>query len=67
MVGANYDDIVYEITFNLPNAGLSPENLVLVDTPYIAGETCEYPTDAVSTEQMQYPTQLLRSEIGHQP
>ncbi len=68
MIEADEDKIVYEITFDLPDAGLGTGMIVLpFDIDPMAAVTFEPTTAAVPDNQQQSPTQLRRSEIGHQP
>jgi hypothetical protein len=72
LVEADDDKIVYEITFNLPDAGLDGGNVVPNEAPAphpdrgnpifdMANKTVE-----VTTNQC-YPDQSRRSVVGHQP
>jgi hypothetical protein len=78
LVEANEDKIVYEITFNLPDAGLTDGNVIQDDTPPppaagasildMANKTVEIltNTDAVTTNR-RYLLQSCRSVVRHQP
>jgi hypothetical protein len=68
MIEANEDKIVYEITFDLPNAGLGTGMVVPPDEPHPATAVTFTPTtEAIPDVQRQSLTRLRRSEIGHQP
>ncbi len=65
---ANEDKIVYEITFDLPNAGLGTGMVVPSDDiDPTATVTFEPTTAAIPDNQRQSPTRSRRSEMGHQP
>ena len=72
MVKAEDDELVYEITFDLPDAGLGPTNgnpaMILGearndDTPVVIAED----TEDAPTDGQRYPTQARRSAVGNQP
>jgi hypothetical protein len=68
MIEADEDKIVYEITFDLPDAGLGTGMAVPPDDiDPTAAVTFEPTAAAVPDNQRQFPTRLRRSEIGHQP
>jgi len=81
LVEANQDEIVYEITFDLPDAGLIGGNAVTVHPPApvpganiidMAHDTVEFLTDTTDTPDAiptnrRYPLRSCRSAVGHQP
>jgi hypothetical protein len=77
LVEANDDEIVYEITFDLPDAGLAGANVFQDDAPPppageasildMADKTVEILTDTDAvTMNWHYPLQSRRSAVGHQ-
>ena len=72
MLDAEDDELVYEITFDLPDAGLAPTDgnfaIILCEdrndntAVVIAEDTEDTPTDGRS-----YPTRACRSAVGNQP
>ncbi len=72
LVEADNEEIVYELTFDLPDAGLgvvepntSPAEPTLGDDQ---DDTMVAPVAAADDDpEQRYPTQLRRSVIGHQP
>ncbi len=69
-VEANQDKIVYEITFDLPDAGLAPgQNTIPAGADKFGSHTHLRiePSHHASPEQRQYPQQSCRSVVGHEP
>jgi hypothetical protein len=74
LIEANDDAIMYEITSDMPDAGLVPNNVVpAAPTPpgdttvnNLAYETFDILTD-MGDSMRQYPTQLYRSVTGYTP
>jgi hypothetical protein len=71
MVEANEDELVYELTFDLPDAGLGPtqgnQTMILGEdrndnTPITIAEDTDSPSDGRRS-----PTQACRSAAGNQP
>jgi hypothetical protein len=70
------DELVYEVTFELPDAGLIP-GAIPPDTPIDNGEALEStgadttpadpPTAATDADSRRYPTRARRSVLGNQP
>jgi hypothetical protein len=68
VIKANPDEVVYEITFNLPNAGLA-DNVVTFDDPpvILPADPGVVPEDAPTDDGQLYPTQACRSTVGALP
>ncbi len=65
IVDAEKDEIIYELTFDLPDVGLAQNNglvVVLMNNNEIAS-----PLMVVAEEERRYPTQSWGSAVGHQP
>ncbi len=62
IVDAKEDEIIYELTFDLPDAGLA-ENNRLVVLPMNNNEVAPAPM-VIAEEEMHYPTQSCRSAVG---
>ena len=78
LVEANQDRIVYEIMFDLPDAGLIGGNAVPVNAPPppapggtiidMANDTVDFLTDTSDTTMnRRYPLRSRRCAVGHQP
>jgi hypothetical protein len=69
-IEANQDRIVYEITFDLPDAGLAPGQNTIPDGADKFGSDTSSSIESshhASPEQRQYPQQSCRSVDGHEP
>jgi hypothetical protein len=69
-VEANQDKIVYEITFDLPDAGLAPgQNTIPAGADEFVSDTHSSIKSLhhASPEQRQYPQHPYRSVVGHEP
>ncbi len=78
LVEANQDEIVYKITFDLPDAGLIGGNAFPANDPPpptpgetimdMANDTVEFLTDSTDIPtNRHYPLRSCRSVVGHQP
>ncbi len=69
IVEAGQDKLVYEITFDLPDAGLAPgQNAVPTSANKFGSEThSSIASSHESPEQRGYPQQSCRSVVGHEP
>jgi hypothetical protein len=69
IVKADKDEIVYEITFDLPDADLEPgQNVVPAGADKFGSKTqSSIASSHESPEQWQYPQQSCRSVVGHEP
>jgi hypothetical protein len=74
VVEANEDKIVYEITFDLPNAGLPGEGQSQLQVPLgnnwdntMIAPIVPVDTDAPEAPSQRYPTRTCRSVVGNQP
>jgi hypothetical protein len=69
IVEADQDKIVYEITFDLPDAGLAPgQNAVPAGAGKFGSKThFSIASLHESPEQRQYPQRSCRSVVGHEP
>jgi hypothetical protein len=75
LVEADDDEVVYEIIFDLPNAGLAGIAVVPVTGPapsddnihHLTNKTVDILTDTVVQAPWQYPTQSHRSVIKNEP
>ncbi len=70
-IEADQDEIVYEITFDLPDAGLAPgQNTILAGADELGSDTAHSsikPLHHAAPEQRQYPQQSRRSVVWHEP
>jgi hypothetical protein len=69
-IEANQDKIMYEITFDLPDAGLAPgQNTIPAGADNFDSDTHSSIKSLhhASPEQRQYPQQSCRSVVGHEP
>jgi hypothetical protein len=69
-IEADQDEIVYEITFDLPDAGLAPgQNTIPAGADKFGSNTHSSIESShhASPEQRQYPQQSCRSVVGHEP
>jgi hypothetical protein len=69
-VEANQDKIVYEITFDLPGAGLAPRQNTIPAGADEFGSNTHLSIESshhASPEQRRYPEQSCRSVVGHEP
>jgi hypothetical protein len=71
IIDANNDKIMYEVTFDLPDAGLQGDNAVPPDNaveaaPNPLAVVATHP-DPIEIKPRRYPAQLCRSAMGHQP
>ncbi len=69
IVGADQDKIMYEIIFDLPDAGLAPgQNAVPAGADKFGSKThSSIASSHESPEQQQYPQRSCRSVVGHEP
>ena len=74
VVEADEDEIVYEITFDLPNVGLPGEGQSQLQVPLgndwddtTIAPVVPVDTDAPEVPLQRYPTQSCRSAVGNQP
>ncbi len=69
-IEADQDKIVYEITFDLPDAGLAPgQNTIPAGANEFGSNTHSSikSLNHASPEQRQYPQQSCRSVVRHEP
>jgi hypothetical protein len=69
-IEADQDKIVYEITFDLPDAGLAPgQNTIPAGADEFGSNThlSIESSHHASPEQRRYPQQSCRSVVGHEP
>jgi hypothetical protein len=69
-IEADQDKIVYEITFDLPEAGLAPgQNTIPAGANELGSDTHSSikPLHHASPEQRRYPQRSCRSVVGHEP
>ncbi len=69
-IEADQDKIMYEITFDLPDAGLAPgQNTIPAGANKFGSDTHSSIKSLhhASPEQRQYPQQSCRSVVGHEP
>jgi hypothetical protein len=73
LIDANEDEIIYKLTFNLPDAGLAPpiapDGMAVVphDMPDMHAFEPNPAEDTKPATKRQYPLQSCRSAIDHQP
>ncbi len=71
IIDANNDEIVYEITYDLPDTGVHGDNAVPPDDAVEAAPNAPEPTaappDPMEMEPRRYPTRSRRSAVGRQP
>jgi hypothetical protein len=70
LVEASQDEIVYEIFFDLPDAGLAPRQNTIPAGANKFGSNTHLSIESLhhaSPEQRQYPQQSCRSVVGHEP
>ncbi len=69
-IEADQDKIVYEVTFDLPDAGLAPgQNTIPAGTDKFGSDTHSSINSShhASPEQRRYPQQSCRSVVRHEP
>ncbi len=65
LINATEDKVIYELTFDLPNAGLQQPATALRDAVIIELDVTPAPGDKAGV--LRYPLRSRRSVVGHQP